>query len=149
MPVTLLPIEATASSSSFRRRPVIKTWLLSRDLLIWPHSDSAEDHFGRRRIASQCLQRAAPAEIVWQVFRRHAVEAAQPFLQPAMVSVDVVEVVIRRLARWFAGLRQDMRGNTGPARECNDRRAAVAAEFIGWRNNAAQGRGNRYAIQFR
>jgi hypothetical protein len=37
----------------------------------------------------------------------------------------------------------------GPARESNDRRAAIAAEFIGWRNNAAQGCGNRYAIQFR
>jgi hypothetical protein len=66
-----------------------------------------------------------------------------------MVSIDVVEVVIRRLARWLAGLGRDMRGNTGPPRKGNDRRAAIAAEFIGWRDNATQGRGNRYVIQFR
>jgi transposase-like protein len=77
------------------------------------------------------------------------VEAAQPFLQSVVVGVDVIEVIIRRLAGWLAGLGQDMRRDPGPSRESNDRRGAIAAEFIGSRNNAAQGRGNRYAIQFR
>lgn len=66
-----------------------------------------------------------------------------------MAGVDAVEVIIRRLVHWLARLREDMRGTPGPPREGNDRRAAIAAEFVGWRNNAAQGRSNRYAVQFR
>jgi hypothetical protein len=58
-------------------------------------------------------------------------ESAQPLFQSAMVGVDVVEVIIRRLADGLARLRQDMGGYPGPPRERNDRCAAIAAEFIG------------------
>jgi hypothetical protein len=91
-----------------------------------PYSDGAKYHFGRGGIASQCLQRAAPAEIVRQVLRRHAVEAAQPFFQSAVVGVDIVEVIIRRLRRRLARFWQDMRGNPGAPREGNDRCAAIS-----------------------
>ena len=76
-------------------------------------------------------------------------EAAQPFLQPAMVGIDVVEVKIWRSGVWFAGHRQNMRGNSGPARESDNRRATVAAEFVGRRDDPVQRRGNRRSVQFR
>src|SRR5271163_3164931 len=51
------------------------------------------------------LERASPAEIVGQVLRRHAVEAAQPFFEPAVVGVDVVDVDVGR-----GGVRLARRG---------------------------------------
>src|SRR5277367_1738860 len=76
-------------------------------------------------------------------------EAAQPFLQAGMVSIDVVEVKLRRLWIWFARHRQDVCRNSSPACESHNRRAAIAAELIGRRDDAAQRRGNRHTVQFR
>src|ERR1035437_8021415 len=83
-------------------------WLLSRYLLIWSPSDCPEDHRLRCDLLSQGLQSPAPAEIVRQVFRGDAMEATQPFLQSAVVGIDVVEVKIRCFGVRFAGHRQDV-----------------------------------------
>jgi hypothetical protein len=45
---------------------------------------------------------------------------------------------LRRFGVWFAGHRQDVGRDPGPSREGNNRRAAIAAEFVGRRNNATQ-----------
>ena len=90
-----------------------------------------------------------PAEVVRQVLRGDAVEAAQPFLQPAVVGVDVVEMIVRRLAGWLARLRQDVRGDPGAFGKGDYRRAAVAAKLVVRRDHAAQGRGDRRTVQFR
>ena len=62
---------------------------------------------------AECLERAAPAEVVRQVLGRDAMEAAQPFLQPRMISIDVVEVEIGRVWVRLARSRQDMRRDRG------------------------------------
>src|SRR3954463_15647830 len=122
--------DRSASPNSYLGWP-INEWLLWRCLLIRSQADSAEDHGGGCGVLSQRLQGPAPSEIVRQVFRGDAVEAAQPFLQTAMVGIDVVEVKIRRRWVWFARHRQDMGGDLGAAGKGHDRRAAIAAELVG------------------
>src|ERR1019366_8307794 len=100
-------------------------WLLSRYLLIWSQSDCPEDHRLRCDLLSQGLQSPAPAEIVRQVFRGDAMEATQPFLQSAVVGIDVVEVKIRCFGVRFAGHRQDVCRDPSAPRAGNNSRAAI------------------------
>src|ERR1700689_1609059 len=55
-------------------------------------------------------------------------EASQPLLQSAMVSIDVVEVEIRRLRVWLAGHRQNVCGDPRPARRAEARNAGTAPQ---------------------
>lgn len=57
---------------------------------------------------AECLKRAAPAEVVRQVLGGDTMEAAQPFLEPSMICLDIVEVEIGRVWVRLAGCRQDM-----------------------------------------
>ena len=107
-------------------------WLLLRCLLIRPQTDSPEDHGGRCSVLAQRFQGPAPAKIIRQVFGGDAMEAAQPLFQAAVVGIDVVEVKIRRLWVGLARHRQDVSRDPSPPRKSNDRRAAIAAELIGW-----------------
>ena len=86
-------------------------------LLIWSEAHPPEDESGGGSRVAECLKRAAPAEVVRPVFGGDTMEAAQPFLQPSMVSIDVVEVEIGRVRVRLAGSRQDMRRDPGVARE--------------------------------
>jgi hypothetical protein len=66
-------------------------------LLIWPESDRSKDKILGDDLLAQRLKSAAPAKVVGQVLRRDAMEGAQPFLEAAVVGIDVVDVEIRRL----------------------------------------------------
>src|SRR5215213_8908048 len=79
--------------------------------------------------------------------RSDAMEPPQPLLQPPMVGIDVVEMKVRRERVWFAGSRQDMRRDPVAPRAGNDRAAAIAAERIGWRDDAPHRGGDRGAGQ--
>ena len=74
---------------------------LSRILLIRPESNSSKDQSIRCGVLSQRLQRAAPAEIVGEVFRSKAMDAAQPFFKASVVGIDVVDMEIGCLQVWF------------------------------------------------
>src|SRR5271166_2457421 len=142
---TTVSRSASAATATLDR----KTWFLSRCLLIWSQPDSAEDHRLWRDLLAQCLQGPTPAKIVRQVFRRDAMEATQPFFQPAMVGIDVVEMEIRRLGVWFTRHRQDMGWDRSPPRKGNDRGAAITTELVGRGDHAAQRRGDGDAVQSR
>src|SRR5208283_1846942 len=111
-------------------------------MLIWPESDGPEDQVVRRNRRTQRLQGSTPAKVVGEVFRGDAVEAAHPFLEATVVSVDVVDMEIGRLWTWFAGRRQDMRRDACLAGEGDNRRATVAADFFVYDAAAAESRGN-------
>ena len=66
-----------------------------------------------------------------------------------MIGVDIIEVKIG--CGWVGLARpwQDMRHNPRTASEGDDRAAAITAECIGCRHDAAQRRGDRGTIQFR
>src|SRR5271166_6231799 len=91
-------------SVGVRQNERVNQRLLSHCLLIWSQPDSAEDHRLWRDLLAQCLQGPTPAKIFRQVFRRDAMEATQPFFQPAMVGIDVVEMEIRRLGVGLPGI---------------------------------------------
>ncbi len=109
-------------------------------LLIRPQSHCPENDRGGGSSLPEGFQRPPPTEIVRQVLGGDAVEAAQPFLQSAVLGVDVVEVVVRRQWVWLARPRQDMRDDLGPPREGDDGTAAVAAERVGLGDDAIQSR---------
>ncbi len=85
----------------------------------------------------ECLQCPAPAEIVRQVFGSHAMEPAQPFFQPAMVGIDVIEMKVGCGWAWLAGPWQDMRDNASTPSKGDDCAPAVTAERIGRCHDAA------------
>ena len=65
-------------------------WRLSRLLLVRSHANGAEDPVLRVGLVSPCFQGSSPTQVVGQVFGGDAVEAAHPFLEPAVIGVDVV-----------------------------------------------------------
>jgi hypothetical protein len=52
-----------------------------------------------------------PAEIIGRVFCGDTMEAAEPFLDATVVGIDIVDVKIRGVRIWIAGLRQDVGRN--------------------------------------
>ena len=111
-------------------------------LFIRPQPHRAENDSGGRTARSQSLQNPAPAEIVRQIPGGDAMEAAEPFFEPFVVGIDVVEVVVRRQRIWLSRPRQNMRDDLGPPRKGDDGAAAIAAERIGSGNDAIQSRGD-------
>ena len=58
-------------------------------------------------------------------------EGTQPFLEAAVVGIDVVDVEIGRSRVGLAGRWQDVGWDASPAGEGNDRCATVATKFVG------------------
>src|SRR3954454_21789494 len=106
-------------------------WLLWRRLLIWTESDGSEDKILGHDLLAQRLQSAAPAEVIGQVLRRDAMEGRQPFLEAAVVGIDVVDVEIGCLRAWLARHWQDVGWHASPAGEGDDRGATIATDFVG------------------
>src|SRR5271165_4795116 len=123
-------------------------WLLWRLLLIWAESDRSKDKILGHDLLAQGLQSTAPAKVIGQVLRRDAMEGTQPFLEAAVVGIDVVDVEIGCLRVGLAGHWQDVGWDASPAGEGNDRGATVATEFVGCRDDTAKRRCNRHAVQF-
>src|SRR3954453_17965160 len=97
---------------------------------MWAESDGSEDKILGHDLWAQRLQSAAPAEVIGQVLRRDAMEGTQPFLEAAVVGIDVVYGEIRRLRVGFTGHWQDVGWDAGPAGEGDDRGATIATEFV-------------------
>jgi hypothetical protein len=92
-------------------------------------------------VVAKRLDDPAPAEVMVKIIRGDAVEWTQPYLQTAMVAVDIVDVEtggFRSGATWF---RQDAAGDFRLAGEADDRLAAIATELVVRRDNTAK-RGN-------
>src|SRR5271154_7592444 len=70
---------------------------------------------------------ASPAEVAGQVLGGDAVEAGQPLFEAAVVSVDVVDVQMRRLWGRLSRRRHGVKGNLGLARKGGQRLSALAA----------------------
>ena len=77
-----------------------------------------------------------------------AVERAQPFLQPPMVAVYVVDMEVGGLASGAAGRGQDAAGDLRLAGEADDRLAAIAAELVVRGDNTIECGGDRSAVEF-
>jgi hypothetical protein len=84
--------------------------LLWRYPLIRAYPDGSEYPICGRGVVVQRLQGSAPPQIIGQVFRGNAVEAAHPLLEAAVIRIDVANVEIRRARVRFAGCRQDVVG---------------------------------------
>jgi transposase len=109
-------------------------------------SHRAEEPVSRTGDVAPGLQGASPTEIVGKVLGRHAVEAAQPFFEPAVVGVDVVDMHV-----WRGGVRLARRGdhterNGASARERADGPAAVARDLIVCCDRPFGGRGPPAAL---
>src|SRR5271166_3596197 len=115
---------------------------------IWAESDRSKNKIVGHDLLAQGLQSAAPAKVIGQVLRRDAMERTQPFLEAAVIGVDVVDVEIGCLRVGLAGHWQDVGWDASPAGEGNDRGATVATEFVGCRDDTAKRRCNRHAVQF-
>src|SRR5271165_654554 len=141
---------ASRRRSMSRRRTGMtrKVWLLWRLLLIWAESDRSKDKILGHDLLAQGLQSTAPAKVIGQVLRRDAMEGTQPFLEAAVVGIDVVDVEIGCLRVGLAGHWQDVGWDASPAGEGNDRGATVATEFVGCRDDTAKRRCNRHSVQF-
>src|SRR3954454_13005407 len=124
-------------------------WLLWRRLLIWTESDGSEDKILGHDLLAQRLQSAAPAEVIRQVLGRDAMERTQPFLEAAVVGIDVVDVEIGGLRVGLARHWQDMGWDASPAGEGEDRGATIATEFDGRGDDPGKRRWDRHAGQFR
>src|SRR5271166_1763372 len=121
--------------------------LLWRYIFVWSQTDSPQDPVVRLDLWPQRLQGSAPAKVVGQIFGGDAVEAAHPFLKPAVIGIDVVDMKIGSLRARVAGRWHDVSWDGGPSGKGNDSRAAVAAELVGRRYNAAKSGGNGYPVQ--
>ena len=84
-----------------------------------------------------------------QVLCGDAVEAVEPLLEAAVVSVDVIDVQVRRLEGRLSRRGHGVKGDLGPAREGGQRLAAVADEMISRRTTPAQRGGDRGAVVVR
>ena len=73
--------------SSERRSFSRRLW---RSQLIRSHANGAEDPVLRVGLVSPCFQGSSPTQVVGQAFGGDAVEAAHPFLEAAVIGVDVV-----------------------------------------------------------
>jgi hypothetical protein len=74
-------------------------------------------------------------------------EGAQPFLETAVVSVDIVNMKVGRFGPWPAGRGQDLARNAPLAGEPDDRLAAIAAQLVVRRDDATQRGGDRGAVE--
>ena len=81
-------------------------------------------------VAPKRLDGAPPAQVMIKILGGDAMERAQPLFEPAVVTIDVVDMQVRRLWSRTAGFRQDTARNFRLAGEANDRLAAVATELI-------------------
>src|SRR5271155_1144537 len=75
---------------------------MGADQLIRPHADRAEDPVLQGGLASPCFQGSSPSQVVRQIFGGHAMEAAHPFVEPAVIGIDVVDMDPRRLGAGLA-----------------------------------------------
>jgi len=80
----------------------------------------------------------APTKVVTKILGGDTVEWTQPFLQTAMVAVDVVEMEIRRFRSRATGCRQNTAGDLGLAGEADDRLATIAAELVVRRDHTTE-----------
>ena len=71
---------------------------------------------------------------------------AQPFLETAVVSIDIVDVKVGRLGPWPAGRGQDLARNSSLEGEPDDCLAAIATQLVVRHDNAAQRGGDRGAV---
>src|SRR4051812_10037298 len=58
----------------------------------WDRPCGGQEPGSRGTRLGRPLERSSPAEIVWEITRGDAVEAAHPALQPAVVGVHVLDV---------------------------------------------------------
>src|SRR5271166_2651333 len=114
------PGSTRCDSLCVNRRPILtphrrSKWLLWRLLLIWAESDRSKDKILGHDLLAQGLQSTAPAKVIGQVLRRDAMEGTQPFLEAAVVGIDVVDVEIGCLRVGLAGHWQDVGWDASPA----------------------------------
>ena len=83
-----------------------------------------------------------------KVLSRDATEWSQPFLQAAVITVDVVDVKIGGFRSGTARLRQNAARDFRLAGKADDRLAAIAAELVVRRDDTAERGRNRGAVTF-
>ena len=59
-------------------------------------SQSGTEEIGRRDFPFMPLNQSSPAEIVAQIMGGYAVETAHPFLEPAIVGIDILDMIDTR-----------------------------------------------------
>src|SRR3954453_16888366 len=94
-----------------------------------------------------CFDGSSPSEVKVEIFGRNAVEGTQPFLETAVIAVDVVDVQIGCLRPRPTGRGQDLARNVPLAGETDNRLAAIAAQLIVRCDNALQSDGDRGPVE--
>ena len=84
---------------------------------MWSYAGGTHDPSLRRHGGRESLHRSSPTQVGRKVFGGDAVEAPEPFLQSAMVSVHVVDVIFRRLRLRIARRGQNVDIELGAPRE--------------------------------
>ena len=119
--------------------------------MVWAVPDGAAQPCLGQSAGTQGLDSSSPAEVIVEIFGGDAMERSQPFLESAVIAVDVVDVVdveIGRLWPWPAGRWKDVAGDFRLASEGDDRLAAIAAQLVGRRDDAGERGGDRGPVEF-
>src|SRR4051812_22439596 len=124
-------------------------WLLSRLLLADRDSHCGAEPALLFAVLAERFEAAAPSQIAVEILRCDTMERPQPFLQAAMVGVDVVDMQVGRFRSRTTRLWQNATGDRLPAGEADDRLAAVAAELVVDSHHAVQCGGDRGAREAR
>ena len=66
-------------------------------------ADCAEQPIGWLGTMPPCFDGSSPSEVKVEIFGRNAVEGTQPFLETAVIAVDVVDVQMRPAGIGFPG----------------------------------------------
>ena len=74
-------------------------------------------------------------------------EWSQPFFEPAVVAIDVIDVEGGRFRPWATGRGQDMAVYLRLSGESYDRFSAIAAQLVGRSNNAVKGCDDRSLVE--
>src|SRR3954468_17138461 len=107
-----------------------KKRLLSRLLLADRDSQCGAEPALLFAVLAERFEAAAPSQIAVEILCCDTMERAQPFLQAAMVGIDVVDMQVGRFRSRTTRLWQNTTGDRLPAGEADDRLAAVAAELV-------------------
>src|ERR1019366_2799950 len=100
-------------------------------------------------VAPERFDSAPPPEIMVKIFGCDAMEWTKPLFQPAVVSIDVVDVQVWRLRSRAAGLWQDTARDFRFAGEADDRLAAIATKLIVRRDHAIKCGRDGGTVKFR
>ena len=99
-------------------------------MLVWSVSDCASHPFWRVELLTPGFEGASPAEVIGQVLGGDAVEAVEPLLEVAVISVDVFDMQVRHPGGRLSPRGHGVKGDLGPAHEGGQRLAAIPDEMI-------------------